>query len=64
MQIRGDVALVTGSNRGIGGAFVEAQMAAGAAKVYEGKVVAMGMSQGLAADRKAVEKHPPKCLPQ
>jgi NAD(P)-dependent dehydrogenase (short-subunit alcohol dehydrogenase family) len=34
MQIRGCTALVTGANRGIGEAFVQALLAAGAAKVY------------------------------
>ncbi|MDO7897502.1 SDR family oxidoreductase [Pseudomonas citrulli] len=34
MQIKGSVALVTGANRGLGKAFVQALLAAGAAKVY------------------------------
>src|SRR5262249_9680534 len=34
MDIKGSVALVTGSNRGIGRCFVEALLARGAAKVY------------------------------
>src|SRR5262244_3083901 len=34
MDIKGSVALVTGSNRGIGRSFVEALLARGAAKVY------------------------------
>jgi NAD(P)-dependent dehydrogenase (short-subunit alcohol dehydrogenase family) len=34
MNIRGKVALVTGANRGLGQAFVQALLAAGAAKVY------------------------------
>jgi NAD(P)-dependent dehydrogenase (short-subunit alcohol dehydrogenase family) len=34
MQIQGSVALVTGANRGLGKAYVEALLAAGAAKVY------------------------------
>jgi NAD(P)-dependent dehydrogenase (short-subunit alcohol dehydrogenase family) len=34
MQIEGCVALVTGGNRGLGKAYVEALLAAGAAKVY------------------------------
>jgi NAD(P)-dependent dehydrogenase (short-subunit alcohol dehydrogenase family) len=36
MKIEGTVALVTGSNRGIGKSFVEALLARGAAKVYAG----------------------------
>jgi NAD(P)-dependent dehydrogenase (short-subunit alcohol dehydrogenase family) len=36
MQIRGCVALVTGANRGIGRAYVEALLARGARKVYAG----------------------------
>jgi NAD(P)-dependent dehydrogenase (short-subunit alcohol dehydrogenase family) len=34
MQVRGSVALVTGANRGLGRAYVDALLAAGAAKVY------------------------------
>lgn len=34
MQIKGSVALVTGANRGLGKAFVQALLAGGAAKVY------------------------------
>ncbi|OYQ26504.1 hypothetical protein CHU93_11950 [Sandarakinorhabdus cyanobacteriorum] len=34
MMIRNSIALVTGANRGIGAAMVDAQLAAGAAKVY------------------------------
>lgn len=34
MQIRGSVVLVTGANRGIGAAFVQAFRAAGAARIY------------------------------
>lgn len=34
MQIEGSVALVTGANRGIGAAYVDGLLAAGAAKVY------------------------------
>ena len=36
MQIAGTVALVTGANRGIGKAFVDALIERGAAKVYAG----------------------------
>ena len=36
MTIAGSIALVTGANRGIGKAFVDALVAAGAAKVYAG----------------------------
>jgi NAD(P)-dependent dehydrogenase (short-subunit alcohol dehydrogenase family) len=36
MKINGSVALVTGANRGLGRAYVEALLAAGAARVYAG----------------------------
>ena len=36
MQVRGSTAFVTGANRGIGKAFVEGLLAAGANKVYAG----------------------------
>jgi NAD(P)-dependent dehydrogenase (short-subunit alcohol dehydrogenase family) len=36
MDIRGKIALVTGANRGLGRAFAEALLEAGAAKVYAG----------------------------
>jgi NAD(P)-dependent dehydrogenase (short-subunit alcohol dehydrogenase family) len=36
MDITGCTALVTGANRGLGNAYVEALLAAGAAKVYAG----------------------------
>jgi NAD(P)-dependent dehydrogenase (short-subunit alcohol dehydrogenase family) len=36
MQIRGSIALVTGANRGLGKAYAQALLAAGAAKVYAG----------------------------
>ena len=36
MRIKGCIALVTGANRGLGSSFVEALLAAGAAKVYAG----------------------------
>jgi len=36
MNIEGSIALVTGANRGLGKAYVEALLAAGAAKVYAG----------------------------
>lgn len=38
MQIKGSVALVTGANRGLGKAFVQALLTAGAAKVYAAHV--------------------------
>lgn len=39
MKIEGSVALVTGANRGLGKAFVEGLLDAGAAKVYAGYTV-------------------------
>ena len=36
MNIAGSVALVTGANRGLGKAYVEALLSSGAAKVYAG----------------------------
>ena len=36
MDVRGKIALVTGANRGLGRAFAEALLEAGAAKVYAG----------------------------
>src|SRR5579862_9311459 len=36
MEIEGCIALVTGANRGLGKAYVDALLAAGAAKVYAG----------------------------
>jgi NAD(P)-dependent dehydrogenase (short-subunit alcohol dehydrogenase family) len=36
MKIEGCIALVTGANRGLGKAYVEALLAAGAARVYAG----------------------------
>ncbi|HEY9718113.1 MAG TPA: SDR family NAD(P)-dependent oxidoreductase, partial [Trichormus sp.] len=36
MQIKNSIALVTGANRGLGKAYVQALLAAGAAKVYAG----------------------------
>jgi NAD(P)-dependent dehydrogenase (short-subunit alcohol dehydrogenase family) len=36
MNIKGKTALVTGANRGLGGAFAQALLDAGAAKVYAG----------------------------
>ena len=56
MDIKGTVALVTGANRGIGRAFVEALVERGAAKVYAG-----------ARDPKAVadlgDRHKGKIIP-
>ncbi|HEY9773106.1 MAG TPA: SDR family oxidoreductase [Planktothrix sp.] len=45
MQIRNCIALVTGANRGLGKAYVEALLAAGAAKVYAGARNANDISQ-------------------
>ncbi len=36
MKIEGSVALITGANRGLGKAYVEALRAAGAVKIYAG----------------------------
>lgn len=47
MQIKDSVALVTGANRGLGKAYVQALLAAGAAKVY-----------AAARDPSSIESHP------
>jgi NAD(P)-dependent dehydrogenase (short-subunit alcohol dehydrogenase family) len=46
MQIEGKVALVTGANRGIGAAIVEALVAAGARRVYAGMRNVQGANPG------------------
>src|SRR5215831_8603207 len=56
MDIKGSVALVTGSNRGIGRCFVEALLARGAAKVY-----ATARQPARLAD--LVERHKGKVVP-
>jgi NAD(P)-dependent dehydrogenase (short-subunit alcohol dehydrogenase family) len=42
MRIKGCIALVTGANCGLGSSFVEALLAAGAAKVYAGDSPRLG----------------------
>ena len=56
MTINGRVALVTGANRGIGRAFVEALIARGAAKIYAG-----ARDPGTLAD--LVGRHPDRIVP-
>lgn len=50
MQISGSIALVTGANRGIGRAIVEALLARGAAKVYAAGRDAAGLAEVVALD--------------
>src|SRR5262249_42357286 len=56
MQIKGSVALVTGANRGIGRAFVEALLARDAAKVYATARVPERLAD-------LIERHPGKLFP-
>ncbi|HWI27081.1 MAG TPA: SDR family oxidoreductase [Stellaceae bacterium] len=55
MQIRGSVALVTGANRGIGRAYVEALLARGARKIYVGARRPDGIADLVAVDKATVQ---------
>ena len=55
MQIRGSVALVTGANRGIGRAYVEALLARGARKIYVGARRPDGIADLVAANKATVQ---------
>lgn len=55
MQIRGSVALVTGANRGIGRAYVEALLARGARKIYAGARRLDGIADLVAANKATVQ---------
>ncbi|KAB8139703.1 SDR family NAD(P)-dependent oxidoreductase [Chloroflexia bacterium SDU3-3] len=54
MQIEGSVALVTGANRGIGAAYVQALLAAGAAKVYAAARNPQALAELAAQDARVV----------
>ena len=55
MHIKGSVALVTGANRGIGRAFVEALLSRGAAKIYAGARDMARLKDLLAAHKGKIE---------
>ncbi len=68
-QIAGTTALVTGANRGIGRALVEALLARGAAKVYAATrrpdaLAGLAASSGGRLVALAARRHPPRRCPR